>query len=301
MSAIVLCPGQGAQAIGMGLAWAEKSPAARSIFERADARLGWSLSTLCFEGPEDQLARTDIAQAAIYATSVACAEGLRENGLLDDPAATAGLSLGEFTALHLAGAFDFEDGLMLVRLRGEAMQDAAEAVSSGMVALMGAEEEQARELCDAVRGDDVLTPANLNCPGQVVISGSTAACERAAEQASSMGLKATVLKVAGAFHSQIMAPAAERLEAALEEVAWSAPLCPVLSNVTAQPHAEDVASIKARLVEQLTQPVRWGQSMQWASANLSGEYIELAPGKVLSGLMRRIDRQIKVTNHAEPS
>jgi len=296
---IVLCPGQGAQHVGMGKAWAEKSPDAAAVFNQADTLLGLNLSQLCFEGPIEQLSRTDVAQAAIYVTSVACFRALNLPGPIT---ATAGLSLGEFTALHLAGAFSFEDGLKLVRLRGQAMQDAADANGGSMVAVTGdVTEEKINELCDKARGDGVLVPANFNSSMQVVVSGSKDACDRAVTVAGEMGFKPTPLVVAGAFHSPLMQPAADRLAAALEETSWSEPKAPVISNVTGKLHDRDVHTIKTRLVEQLTSPVRWSESMAWAGANLQGEFVELAPGKVLSGLMRRIDRNIKVQNHSEPS
>lgn len=329
---IIICPGQGAQHVGMGQAWIESSPEAKAVFDQADAVLDVDLSSACFNGPDVLLNRTDIAQAAIYTTSVACFKALKLDGIT----ATAGLSLGEFTALHLAGAFSFEDGLKLVRLRGQAMQDAAEASDGGMIALIGADETQAVELCEKAMaacaaetttadasvevavdstGIDVtaaggvgkipgpggvLVPANFNCPGQIVISGSKSCCDVAMKIADEMGLRATALVVAGAFHSPLMQPAADRLAEALEQTQWSVPNVTVLSNVTGEPHTSDINSIKQRLVAQLTSPVRWSESMSWAIANLEGEFHELAPGKVLSGLMRRIDRKTRVNNHAEP-
>lgn len=298
---LVLCPGQGAQHVGMGTAWHEQFDLAKQTFAAANGRLGFDLAALCFSGPEEKLNRTDAAQLAIFTTSIAAHRALRETGELPEPAMTAGLSLGEFTALHLAGAFSFEDGLELVRIRGQAMQAAAEQSDSSMVALIGADESQANELCDAARGDQVLVPANFNCPGQIVISGSRGACERSLEVAEKMGLRATALKVAGAFHSPLMQPAADRLAEALEATAWQTPSVPVLSNVTGQLHESDVDSIKRRLVEQLTKPVRWAEDMAWATANFTGRFVELPPGKVLSGLMRRIDRNTKVENLAAPS
>ena len=302
---IVLCPGQGAQFVGMGKAWADQFKVAADTFEEADSLLGFPLSKLCFEGDEATLNRTDNAQAAIYVTSVACYRALNEIGEIGNVAATAGLSLGEFTALHLAGAFDFANGLSLVRLRGQAMQDAAEASSSSMVALVGADENQANELCEralsqGVADDSVLVPANFNCPGQIVVSGSKDACERALAVAEEMELRATALAVAGAFHSPLMKPAADRLADALKKIEWDALRCPVLSNVTGTAHDGDVKVIRQRLVEQLTSPVRWSSSMEWAISNLPGSFIEMAPGKVFSGLMRRIDRGTKVKNHANP-
>jgi [acyl-carrier-protein] S-malonyltransferase len=306
---VIMCPGQGAQAVGMGRAWFESVPAAAQAFGAADEilgdRLGAKLSTLCFDGPEDVLNRTDVAQPAIYVTSVACYLALFGDLSAATLGATAGLSLGEYTALHLAGVFSFADGLELVTLRGRAMQEAAEASSGGMLALIGADEAQARELCERARGDDVLVPANFNAPGQIVLSGHASACERGEGVAGEMGLRATRLSVAGAFHSPLMAPAADRLKEALAGVSWREPACPVLSNVTARPHeASDgqpiTATIGTRLVDQLTQPVRWAESCEWLVAQGAGEYHELAPGRVLAGLMRRIDRQTKVQSHDKP-
>lgn len=305
-SSFILCPGQGAQFVGMGKAWFDAAPVAAQTFAAADRVLGFDLSKACFEGPDEQLNRTDVAQAAIYTTSVACYQALVEAGSLVDIAATAGLSLGEFTALHLAGAFDFAEGLNLVRLRGRAMQDAAEASQGSMVAITGeVSEQKINELCDAARGgapDSVLVPANFNSPMQVVVSGSVDACERAMTEAEKMGLRPTPLTVAGAFHSPLMQPAADRLAAALDKVNWNPPRVPVYSNVTGRVHDSDIASIKQRLIGQLTHPVRWSQSMQAAARDDAGaRYVELAPGKVLTGLMRRIDRKIKVENHDAPA
>jgi [acyl-carrier-protein] S-malonyltransferase len=302
-SLIILCPGQGAQALGMGRAWREASPVAAQVFAEADrivgSRFDRPLSEVCLSGPEAVLNRTDVAQPAIYVAGVACARALWGDSLR--PAASAGLSLGEYTALHLAGAFSFAEGLELVLLRGRAMQDAAEAVPSGMVALIGAERDQADQVCEQAARGQVLVPANYNAPGQIVLSGVTAACDRAVEAASAMGLRATKLAVAGAFHSPIMAPAAARLSEALSRISIRIPACPVLSNVTGQPHEADAGSIRSRLVEQLTRPVSWVECCQWLAANVRGEFHETAPGKVLAGLMRRIDRNVKVQSHDEPS
>lgn len=305
---ILLCPGQGAQTVGMGLAWAMSSPAAKAVFDEADAllahtlgsSLGQPLSQLCFEGPADALNRTDISQPAIYTCSVACYRALADHGDLS-PAAAAGLSLGEYTALCLAGAFSFADGLRLVALRGRAMQEAAEAAPSTMVALIGADETTANALCDAARGDDVLVAANFNAPGQVVISGSLAACERAEQLAPDHGLRATRLQVAGAFHSPLMQPAADRLAEALAATPIAAPRCPVMSNVTGRPHDAEPDSIRRRLVEQLTSPVRWAANCEHlAKHHAASAWHELAPGKSLTGMMRRIDKSIKITTHDTP-
>lgn len=300
---IILCPGQGAQAVGMGNAWHDQSDAARKVFAEANDVLGLDLAKLCFDGPADDLNKTDVAQAAIYTVSVACHRALIENDTIKSrPDAVAGLSLGEFTALHLAGCFGFADGLKLVRLRGQAMQDAADANPGTMVALTGDVTEAAVvALCDRARGDGVLVPANFNNPMQVVVSGSADACERAAAAADNAGFKAIPLTVAGAFHSPLMQPAADRLREALDATEFKPPQATVIANVTAQAHGDDPATIKQLLVDQLTSPVRWTQSMQHATAEIPGRYVELAPGKVLSGLMRRIDRGTKVENHAEPN
>lgn len=286
----------------MGKGWFDRYPVAAQTFAAAEGALGYDIAEVCFNGPAERLNRTDVAQVAIYTTSVACYQALVEMGHITDIDAAAGLSLGEFTALHLAGAFDFLEGLKLVQVRGRAMQDAAEASPSSMVAIIGADEAQINELCDEARGDGVLVPANFNCPGQVVISGSKDACERSLQVADKMKLRATPLSVAGAFHSPFMKPAADRLAAALEEVDWRPLRATVISNVTAEAHDGDSPeSIKQRLVEQLTSPVRWTQSMQRMTKEFQQHrYVELAPGKVLAGLMRRIDRNVAVENFAEP-
>lgn len=327
-SRVVLCPGQGAQAVGMGRAWAESSAEARAVFELADKVLGDSLgsplSELCFAGPVDRLNRTDVSQPAIYTAGIACWRGLiaasgvgagdgaRAMGVV----AAAGLSLGEYTALHIAGSFGFEEGLRLVALRGRAMQDAAEAAKGGMVALTGADEAKAQEVCELARGPagsgSVLVCANFNSSSQIVLSGSLDACERAVGVAESLGLRATPLPVAGAFHSPLMQPAADQLGAALEQTPIVGPTVSVVSNVTARPHVAPggdtiAAEIRRRLVEQLTSPVRWSQSCEWlASSHPCGagsggvSYHEVAPGRTLSGLFRRIDRSIEVQTHDQP-
>ncbi|CAN5780078.1 ACP S-malonyltransferase [soil metagenome] len=320
-SSVLLFPGQGAQSIGMGRAWHAASGAGRDVFTEADAVFAdatraiselnsRTLSQLCFEGPGELLNRTDVSQPAIYTASIASLRALTAAGSLENPVAAAGLSLGEYTALCAAGAFSFADGLRLVCLRGRAMQDAAEASSGGMVALIGADEGQAQEVCreTLLTGDgrEVLVCANFNAPGQIVISGSKSACERAAAAdgpAARLGLRATVLQVAGAFHSPLMQPAADRLKAALAGTAINANLaCTVVANVTAEPHAPSGDSIRTRLFEQLTAPVRWAESCAWLAKNhASATFHELAPGKTLMGLMRRIDKSIKVTPHDEPA
>lgn len=302
-SRVILCPGQGAQSVGMGQRWLESSALVNSLFDRAASVLGTrferDLRRICLEGPETFLNRTDVAQPALYTLGVASFRAIWGEGDVL-PAATAGLSLGEYTALHLAGAFSFEDGLKLVALRGLAMQQAAEASPGSMVALIGADEAQAHEVCAAAAGGEVLSPANYNAPGQIVLSGSLGACARAVEKAGAMGLRASPLAVAGAFHSMLMSPAADRLGEALRSVEILPPRCPAWSNVTAEPHEASADSIRRRLVEQLTRPVLWSQTCVALTKLPSPTFHELAPGKVLAGLMRRIDRAVKVLTHDEP-
>lgn len=317
---IVFCPGQGAQTPGMGKAWHDSSPEARDVFARAERllgnRLGVGLTELCFAGPAERLNRTDASQPAIYTCSIACwtgwlaKQGLAPNDIAPKLVAAAGLSLGEYTALAIAGAFSFEDGLELVTLRGRAMQEAADSPQAraggggAMLALIGGTDEQAGTICDQARGSDVLVCANYNAPGQVVLSGHKVACERAAKTAEAMGVRSTMLPVAGAFHSPLMAPAAQRLGEALTRTTIRVPQCPVIANVTARAYGDGESltpdTIRRRLAEQLTSPVRWSQSCQWLAGSAKGEYHELAPGKTLMGLMRRIDKAVKVTTHDEP-
>lgn len=306
---VVLCPGQGAQSVGMGRSWSEASPAARAVFDEADAvlleALGCKLSDLCFTGPAERLNMTDVSQPAIYACSVACYRGLLEGGESLTLAATAGLSLGEYTALHLAGAFDFAEGLRLVTERGRLMQEAAEMSEGSMVALIGADESQAQQVCEEASQGEVLVPANFNAPGQIVLSGHKTACDRAVQAASNLGFRATALTVAGAFHSPLMQPAADRMADALSKVPFADLKVPVWSNVTAQPHdRENLELLKDLLVQQIVSPVRWAQScLDFVRPVHFGEqflYHELAPGSVLRGLMRRIDRDRKVVSHEQP-
>jgi [acyl-carrier-protein] S-malonyltransferase len=300
---IVLCPGQGAQKVGMGKAWFDASPAAKAIFEEAEAILGDSLglplSEICFNDPNGEINQTNISQPAIYTCSVASWHGLLEQGLEGDLIATAGLSLGEYTALHLAGVFSFADGLNLVAKRGQLMQEAAEANQSTMVAVTG-DDEAAIALCDeAKEGDEILVAANFNAPGQTVLSGSVAACARVATLASDRGVRATPLPVAGAFHSPFMAPAADGMREALSDTMLQAPKIDVWSNVTAKLHQPD--SIADCLVEQITGSVLWAQSCsEMASRYDRCQWHELAPSGVLRGLMRRITRDVKVESHDAP-
>ena len=301
-STYILCPGQGAQAVGMGKDFYEKSPAARGVFDRANEVLGWDLSAACFNGPEDRLNQTDVSQPAIYVTSIAAAAAAEQEANTFASAsvtAWAGLSLGEYTALHLAGVFGFEDGLRLVAARGRYMQEAAVAVPSGMVAVMGADEAAVNQLCEEAAGGEVLVPANYNAPGQIVVSGAADACDRALRAAEGKGFKAVALKVAGAFHSPLMQPAADRMRAELDRVAFQPPRQTVYSNVTGQPHG-DAETIKDLLVRQIVKPVRWEQTMQAliAGGGAAARFVELAPGRTLAGLAKRINRRLPVESLA---
>jgi [acyl-carrier-protein] S-malonyltransferase len=298
MKTAQLFPGQGAQHVGMGKDLYEAYPAARRLFQQGEAISGLPLRSLCFEGPKERLDRTDIAQPAMFTVSAAFLAVMRERlgaGCpVLNPAAVAGLSLGEYTALYAAEAMDFETALDLVTRRGSAMQAAAEAGDSGMVAVIGLDEAQATALCQAVAEGQVITPANFNCPGQIVLSGAKAACRRAAEKAKQFGASnAVVLAVAGAFHSEFMRPAAEQLAKALEAAQIGAPKVPVLANVDARPH--EPATIRRKLLDQMVSPVRWGQCVQNLLAEGLERFYEIGAGKVLAGLMRRIDRRANVT------
>ena len=294
----------------MGRDLIDASPAAKDVFDRAKEVLRFDIAKTCFEGPAERLEQTDIQQPAIFVVSVALWEAFLEAGLEAGSvcgsrnafAVTGGLSLGEYTALHIAGAVEFEDCLKLVRRRGQLMQAAAEAAPGGMVSLIGADEDVANAVCDKARGDDVLTPANFNCPGQVVISGSQAACERAVEAADEADCRAIALPVAGAFHSPLMASAAEGLWPVLQETHFTEPAIPVIANVSGERHS-GVGAIRDSLRQQVTQPVLWQRCIERMMASGVGRFIEVGPGRVLTGMMRKIagqpvspDRKITAIN-----
>ncbi len=286
----ILFPGQGAQHVGMGRELCERHEAARDVYEEANEVLGYDLGRLCFEGPDDELVRTDRAQPAIYVTSVAAVRALEASGELDPSSfqATAGLSLGEYTACWFAGVFSFADGLRLVQQRGTAMQAACEAQESAMVSLLGSDRATAERLCDAAREDDVLVVANLNSPGQVVISGSRDACGRARELAREHGVRRAIpLKVAGAFHSPLMEPARQTLEAAITATALGSGRVPVYSNVTGEPvtAAADVGQLLAR---QVVSPVLWEDSMRRMVSDGLVSAAEPPPGTVLGNMLTKI-------------
>lgn len=279
----------------MGRELADASPAIRDLYQRASGVLGYDLAELCFSGPAERLDSTVISQPALFVTSLAALEALRAQSpdVVENCVAAAGLSLGEYTALVFAGVLDFEPALRVVQQRGEAMQAAADASPSAMVSILGLERAQVDALCDAARGDEILEVANLLCPGNIVLSGSKAACARAADMAPGVGaMKAIPLTVAGAFHTPIMQPAVERLAAALADVPLKKPRIPVVSNVDAQPH-DDPEEIRALLVRQVVQPVRWEESLRWLLAAGCDQFYEVGPGRVLRGLIKRIDRKVE--------
>jgi len=294
----ILCPGQGAQEPGMGRDFADNFKEARAVYDAANRLLGFDLAALCFDGPKDRLDQTDISQPAIYVTSLACHAALAAQGKLPaGPTSYAGLSLGEYTALHLAGVFGFEDGLRLVAARGRFMQEAAVATPSTMVAVIGADELQVQQLCSTSAQGEVLVAANFNAPGQIVVSGTKPACQRLADAATAAGFRAVPLSVAGAFHSPIMQSGADKMKLELEKVKFNAPTSTVFSNVTAQPHTT-TETMKSLLVDQIVKSVRWQQTLE-PYANVEGaKFIELAPGKTLTGLLKKLNRRADVTNHA---
>jgi len=290
-----LFPGQGAQTVGMGAALAGSLPAAQTLFDRAAEILGYDLLKLCAEGPAEKLNSTVYSQPALFVCSLAALEQIKQDApdIVEGCAITAGLSLGEYTALVFADAIDFEAGLRLVQTRGQAMQDAADAVSSGMVSILGMDREQVEALCEEAREGDVLQIANLLCPGNIVVSGSLSACERIAPMAEAAGaMKVIPLTVAGAFHTPIMQPAVERLAAALAEVEIKEPRIPVVSNVDAQTHQKP-AEIRSLLIQQVVSPVLWETSMRRLLDDFDvTSCYEIGPGRVLRGLLKRIARKL---------
>lgn len=284
--------GQGAQVVGMGKDLAEKFPVAKQWFDRANTALGYDLTSICFSGPESELTKTEHAQPGIFLVSWVAWELLKEQVPGLQFQATAGLSLGEFTALTAAGAMSFEDGLRIVRQRGRFMQEACDVTKGGMAAIIGMDEAPCREVCEAAG----VTLANLNCPGQLVISGEASRIQQACDLAKAKGAKrALPLVVAGAYHSPLMASAQPKLRVELGLVKISAPSVPVISNVTAQPHSGS-AEIVDLLVAQVTSSVRWEESMRYLLAQGYTRFIELGPGSALTGFMKRIDKTAQMFN-----
>lgn len=285
----LLFPGQGAHYIGMGRAACASSPAARSIFAQADAALGYALSTLCFEGPEEELRRTNRQQPAILACSLALLAAARERG--DDPAGgrATGHSLGFYTALVVAGVLTLEDAIHLVALRGSLMQHAAEERPGGMVAVLGLDDAVIEQVCaEESRGDDLVVAANYNAPGQVVVSGARAALARAMEALKARGArKVMVLPVSGAFHSPLMRAAAEALAPALRAVTLHDAAYPVIANATARP-LQGAAEIRAELLGQILAPVRWTQAIGHMVESGTTRFVDCGPSATLAGLLKRI-------------
>ncbi|MDC3195288.1 ACP S-malonyltransferase [Flavobacteriaceae bacterium] len=283
-------PGQGAQFTGMGLDLYNNSQMAHELFEKANEILGFRITDIMFEGTADQLKQTNVTQPAIFLHSVILAKVL---GNSFQPEMVAGHSLGEISALVAAGVLSFEDGLRLVSKRAEAMQKACEIMPSTMAAVLGLDDQIVEEVCDAV--DGVVVAANYNCPGQLVISGEVSAIETACELLKEKGARrALVLPVGGAFHSPMMEPAREELAAAIKATKFNEPTCRVYQNVPAKA-ITTALEIKENLIKQLTAPVKWTQSIQAMIADGGTQFIEVGPGKVLQGLMRKIDRSVEAT------
>ena len=282
-------PGQGSQFVGMGKDLYDNSALAKELFDRANKILGFDITSLMFSGTDDDLKQTKVTQPAVFLHSVIMAKVLGDKF---KPDMTAGHSLGEFSALVAAGALSFDDGLTLVSKRAQAMQKACELNPSTMAAIIGMEDAVIEQVCTEING---IVPANYNCPGQLVISGTNEGIDKAIARFTEMGAKrALKLSVSGGFHSPMMEPARAELEKAINEVSFSAPVCPVYQNVTANP-VTDPAEIKKNLVAQLTSPVRWTQTIQNMIANGLTEIVEVGPGAVLQGLMRKINREITAT------
>jgi [acyl-carrier-protein] S-malonyltransferase len=284
--------GQGAQFVGMGKDLAAASPEILGLYDRANQILGFDLKKVCFEGPIEDLTRSNYCQPAIFVTSVACHAAFRKRY----PAAAfdlaAGLSLGEWTALHVAGVLDFDSTLRVLEARGRFMQQACEEQAGGMVSIMGATMDQLREIC--ARSGIVM--ANINSDAQVVLSGGKGGVEEAAKLAAAAGLKCVVLPVAGAFHSPLMGSARERLAGVLQGIAFQAPRMPVLANVTGQLHPADGQAIREAMLRQVTESVRWADCVRTAMGAGAKTFVEFGPGKVLSGLIKRMDKQNQTAN-----
>jgi [acyl-carrier-protein] S-malonyltransferase len=300
MTIAFLFPGQGTQEVGMGRALYEASAAARGVFERADRALGFSVTSLCFEGPADKLTLTENAQPAIVTASIAALAALKAaKPELPTPSFAAGHSLGEYSALVASGALAFEDAVRLVNLRGRAMQEAVPAGQGAMAAIMGGDAAAVQSLCNDCAEGEALSPANFNAPGQVVISGAASAVKRAVERAGERKLKAIPLNVSAPFHCALMAPAARAVEKALESIPIGPLAFPVVANVDAVPN-QDPERVRSLLVRQIDGPVLFQQSVvAMAEAGVT-RAIEIGPGKVLAGLVKRTDKRITVQACSDP-
>lgn len=280
-------PGQGAQFVGMGKDLYQNSPLAKEMFEKANEILGFRITDLMFSGTDEDLKQTKVTQPAIFLHSVILAKVL---GSDFEPEMVAGHSLGEFSALVAAGAISFEDGLRLVSARAKAMQKACEKEPSTMAAILGLEDEKVEEICSSI--NEVVVPANYNCPSQIVISGSIKGVDLACEKLSAAGAKrALKLMVGGAFHSPLMEPARVELEEAINKTSFQKPICPIYQNVNAS-KVTDPDQIKKNLVAQLTAPVKWTQTVKNMLADGATSFVELGPGSVLQGLIKKVDRNV---------
>ena len=287
--------GQGAQVPGMGRDFAEADPEIMALFDKANAVLGFDLKKICFEGPQEELTKSNIAQPAIFVTSYAAFLTLQKRKAVKFDCA-AGLSLGEWGALCAAGVLDFDSTLKVLEARGRFMQEACEATPSGMIAIVGATPDQLKALCEATG----CTVANINSAAQQVLSGSKDAIAAAAAKAKELGIKRAIpLATAGAFHSPFMAPAREKLAAVLDAIEFKAPQFPVLSNITGKPHSSDPAEIKRMMLEQVTGTTNWAADVEEAKAMGCDTFVEFGPGKVLSGLIKKIDAALVTTNVAD--
>jgi [acyl-carrier-protein] S-malonyltransferase len=292
-----LFPGQGAQNVGMGKQLYENLPAAGALFEEAAQILGYNLAEICFQGPAERLNSTVVSQPAIFVASLAALEGLRagEPDIEGTCVAAAGLSLGEYTALTFAGALSFRDGLRVVQRRGEAMQAASDATPSGMLSILGLEQSVVEELCARARQFGVMQVANLLCPGNIVVSGHQEACAELEKLVQEKRGRTISLAVAGAFHTDLMKPADEALAAVLAEIPIQSPRVLVWSNVDARPHS-DPEEIRRLLVRQVLQPVFWELTMRNLLADGVERFIEIGPGRVLAGLLKRVQRKVECRN-----
>jgi len=287
-------PGQGSQHIGMGKEFYDNFPVAKQLFEEADDALRFSISSLCFNGPVDTLKLTENTQPAILTASVAALRVLQsENGIA--PEVAAGHSLGEYSALVVSGGFRFADAVRIVRLRGRFMQEAVPVGEGAMAAVLGMDREEIEKLCEEASEGDVLSPANFNCPGQIVIAGHAKAVQRAIDQVEAKGKRAVLLPVSAPFHSPLMKPAGIRLEKELDQIALSDLKIPVVTNVEAAPNASK-DRVKGLLVAQVSHPVRWEESIRKMIRDGTEQMIEIGPGKVLTGLMKRIDSHVEAKN-----
>jgi [acyl-carrier-protein] S-malonyltransferase len=292
---IAFCfPGQGSQDVGMGRAIAERFPEARAVYDEASEAVGYDVAQVCFEGPIEKLTRTDVQQPALVATSLACLRAVDTIGIRPD--FVVGHSVGEYSALAAAAALPDRDAIALVKERGRAMAAAADRHPGAMAAVIGLEDSVVEELCAAI---DNVWPANYNCPGQVVVSGENSAVDRLIEEASARGARKTVkLRVSGAFHSPLVEGAAEILRPALERVSFVNPATPFMSTVTAT--IEDAQRLGGLLVEQLTGPVKWTQAVRELMQQGVTTFVEIGPGQVLSGLLRRCDRSLRTVSVGDP-